>query len=183
MTTTIRPLAVCAALLAASAPAFADHHGDKKAAPVFSKATADFGIVVKDIEASAKFYSEVVGLTEVKGFSVPGEKAKAIGLTDNKAVNVRVFVLNKDAEHKSSFKLMSFPDAPGKAQDQKFIHSTLGISYLTLFVNDMPSCLERLKKAGVELLGETPAPIGGKNYITVFRDPDGTFIELIGPME
>ena len=45
----------------------------------------------------------------------------------------------------------------------------------------MNSVMERLKKAGVKTLGRTPAPIGGPNFLTVFRDPDGNFIELIGP--
>ena len=38
--------------------------------------------------------------------------------------------------------------AQGKAPDQEFIHSTLGVSYLTLFVNDMSAAMARLKKAG-----------------------------------
>ena len=45
----------------------------------------------------------------------------------------------------------------------------------------MSAVMARLKKAGVKTLGKTPAPIGGGNLLTVFRDPDGNFIELIGP--
>ena len=141
-------------------------------------------IVVKDIEKSAKFYTEALGMTEIKGFSAPAEKATAFGLTDNQAVNVRVFVLDPKAEGPTTkFKLMSFPDAPGKMQDQKFIHSTVGVSYLTLRVTDMDKSIERLKAAKVEFLGKTPASLGGKNHILVFRDPDGNFIEFIGPMK
>ena len=40
--------------------------------PVFSKVTVDLGIVVSDLDKTAKFYTEVIGLTEVKGFSVSG---------------------------------------------------------------------------------------------------------------
>ena len=75
---------------------------------------------------------------------------------------------------------MAFPKAPGAKPDQKFIHSTLGFSYLTLFVTDMDRALARLKKADVKLLGETPSPLGGGNFIAVCKDPDGNFIELIG---
>jgi predicted enzyme related to lactoylglutathione lyase len=66
--------------------------------------------------------------------------------------------------------------------NQKYIHSTLGISYLTLRVVDMTAALARLKKAKVKLLGQTPASLGGNNRITVFHDPDGNFVELIGPV-
>jgi|TARA_B100001250_G_scaffold413221_1_gene446650 predicted enzyme related to lactoylglutathione lyase len=150
--------------------------------PVFSKATVDLGIVVSDLKQAAKFYIEVVGMKEVPGFKVPGKRVAQFGLTDNQPVVARRFVLN-DGKDSSSLKLMAFPNAPGKRPSQKFIHSTLGFSYLTLFVNDMAAAVERAKKAGVKMLGETPSQLGGDNYLAVYRDPDGNFIELIGPMK
>ena len=71
---------------------------------------------------------------------------------------------------------------PPEEDRSKFIHSSLGFSYLTIFVNDMDAAVERAKKAGV-MLGKTPSKLGGSNYLTVYRDPDGNFIELIGPMK
>ena len=109
---------------------------NEKAKPVFSKNTFDLGIVVSDLDKAAKFYADVVGMTEVKGFTAPAEVATRFGLTDNKAVVVRRFVM-ADVENAPSLKLMAFPDAPPKRPDQKFIHSTLGWSHLTMFVNDM----------------------------------------------
>lgn len=150
--------------------------------PVFSKTTVDLGIVVSDLKQAAKFYIEVVGMKEVPGFKVPGKRVAQFGLTDNQPVVARRFVLN-DGKDSSSLKLMAFPNAPGKRPSQKFIHSTLGFSYLTLFVNDMAAAVERAKKAGVKMLGETPSQLGGDNYLAVYRDPDGNFIELIGPMK
>jgi len=52
-----------------------------------------------------------------------------------------------------------------------------------LRVENMTAALARLKKAKVKLLGETPASLGGDNRITVFHDPDGNFVELIGPVK
>jgi catechol 2,3-dioxygenase-like lactoylglutathione lyase family enzyme len=146
----------------------------------FSKAVIDIGIVAKDVEKSAKFYTEGIGLTEVKGFSVTGDMGRKIGLIDNQPANVRVFVLG-EAEGSTKIKLMSFPQAPGKAADQSFIHSTYGYRYLTIFVASTDKALERLKKAGVKPIGETPFDLGNKNRLTTVRDPDGNFIELIGP--
>jgi lactoylglutathione lyase len=182
MTANFRSLALSSALLALCiAPALAQDEATKPA-PTFAKASADIGIVVKNLDASAKFYTSALGLTEVKGFSVPAEKATAIGLTDNQPATIRVFVLDPDApEPNSKFKLMSFPDAPGAMQDQKFIHSTIGVSYLTLMVTDTNAALARLKKAKVKTLGETPTDLGGGTFITVCQDPDGNYIELIGP--
>ena len=154
--------------------------GNKAKAPVFSKNTFDLGVVVSDLDKAAKFYSDVVGMTEVKGFTAPAEVATRFGLTNNKAVVVRRFVM-ADMKNAPSLKLMAFPDAPPEKPDQKFIHSTLGFSYLTLFVNDMDAAVARAKKAGVKFEGETPAKVGGPNFLAVIKDPDGNFIELIGP--
>ena len=146
----------------------------------FSKPTIDIGIVARDVEKSAKFYTEVIGLKEIKGFSGPAEFGKKIGLVDNHPINVRVFVTD-EIEGATRIKLMSFPEAGGKLADRSYIHSTLGLNYLTLFVKDMDQALARLKKADVKTLGETPVVMGGKTQLMTFRDPDGNFIELIGP--
>ena len=148
----------------------------------FSSVTVDIGMVAADLETSAKFYTEALGLKETKGFTASAEKATAFGLTDNHEAVIRVFILG-EGEGATRLKLMSFPNAPGAKPDQKFIHSTIGVSYLTLRVTDMDAALARLKAAKVELLGETPASLGGDNFLTCVRDPDGNFIELIGPMK
>jgi catechol 2,3-dioxygenase-like lactoylglutathione lyase family enzyme len=45
----------------------------------------------------------------------------------------------------------------------------------------MDQALARLKQAGVKLLGETPVSLGDKRQLVAVRDPDGNFVELIGP--
>jgi len=146
----------------------------------FSKPVIDIGIVARDVEKSARFYTEAIGFTEVKGFSVTGELGKKIGLIDNHPVNIRVFVLG-EGELATRIKLMSFPEAPGKSQDQSFIHSTIGISYLTLYVTSADKALERLRRANVQPIGQTPTEIGPGTQLIAVRDPDGNFLELIGP--
>ena len=148
--------------------------------PVFSSAAADLGIVVSNLETAATFYKEVIGCTEVKGFSAPAAFATSLGLVDNHDLTVRVFVLG-EGKTRTQLKIMAFPNAGSKKSDQTFIHSNVGFSYLTLHVNDLKASLKRLKEAGVKLEGKTPVPLGGKNSLVVCRDPDGNFIELIGP--
>ncbi len=148
--------------------------------PVFSKTTFDLGIVVSDLDKAATFYKDVIGMTEVKGFTAPAQVATDFGLTDNQAVVVRKFVM-ADVKDAPALKLMSFPKVEVSKPKQKYIHSSLGFSYLTLFVHDMGAAVARAEKAGVKLAGKTPAKAGAKNYLTVYKDPDGNFIELIGP--
>ena len=149
------------------------------AAPEFSKQSIDIGVVVSDIDASVSFYTKVLGFKEVPGFAVPGPQGKAIGIIDNLDVNIRVFVLG-DGPEAAKIKLMSFPKKPGVKPAQDYIHSTIGLSYLTIFVKDMAPSLERIKKANVKLLGETPVDLGGGTLLTAVQDPDGNFIEIVG---
>lgn len=168
--------AACLALVAGNAVA-ADQ--DTKTAE-FSKPVIDIGMVVRDVAVSARFYTNAIGFTEVSGFPVTAELGKKIGLIDGHPVNVRVFVLGQ-GDLATRIKLLSFPNAPGKAADQTFIHSTFGIRYLTLYVTSTDKALDRLRKAGVKPIGETPVDLGGGTKIVVVRDPDGNFVELIGP--
>jgi catechol 2,3-dioxygenase-like lactoylglutathione lyase family enzyme len=137
-------------------------------------------MVVKDAARTAKFFTNAIGFTEVKGFSVTPELGRKIGLVDGHAVDVRVFVLG-EGDLATRIKVLAFPQAPGKSADQAFIHSTLGFKYLTLYVKDIDRALERLKAEKVECLGATPLDLGGGTFIIVVRDPDGNFVELIGP--
>ncbi len=146
----------------------------------FSKPVIDLGIVVKEAGRTAGFLTNAIGFREVRGFSVTGELGRKIGLIDGQPVDVRVFVLEEE-DRATRIKILSFPQAPGKQPDQAFIHSTLGIRYLTLYVKDMNRALERLKKAGVTPLGDTPVDLGGGTFLVSFKDPDGNFYELIGP--
>ncbi len=148
--------------------------------PEFSKPVIDIGIVVSDLAKSAAFYTNAIGFKEVAGFKVTAERATEIGLTDHHPADIRVFVLG-EGNLATRIKLMSFPQAPGAKADQKFIHSTVGMRYLTLYVTDLSAALKRLESEKVKLLGKTPTDLGGGTWIAVFQDPDGNFIELVGP--
>jgi len=153
---------------------------ESSTAPVFSSPVLDLGMVVQDLDASAAFYGKVLGCKEVEGFSVASPFATSIGLVDQMDVTARVFLLG-EGERQSRIKMMSFPKAKADKSDQRFIHSTLGFSYLTLHVVDLDASMKRLKAAKIPFEGETPVPLGGNNALLVVRDPDGNFVELIGP--
>ena len=153
---------------------------ESSTAPVFSSPVLDLGMVVQDLDASAAFYGKVLGCKEVEGFSVASPFATSIGLVDQMDVTARVFLLG-EGERQSRIKMMSFPKAKADKSDQRFIHSTLGFSYLTLHVVNLDASMKRLKAAKIPFEGETPVLLGGNNALLVVRDPDGNFVELIGP--
>lgn len=146
----------------------------------FTSTTVDFGIVCSDAERSVDFYTQAVGMTELDGFDVPADMAQAVGLTDNQPFKVHVLVLGK-GETASKVKLMEFKKAPGKKANQDFIHSTLGMRYTTFFVKDITIANMRMIAYGSMPLSKGLQEIPDGRFLGLYRDPDGNFIELVGP--
>lgn len=150
----------------------------------FSKSGIDIGMVCKDVEKSVAFYKNAIGLAERKGFEANGDFTKSIGLTEGYGIKVRVLSVGDDPKG-AILKLMQIPE--GKPADAKneYLHSQLGFRYLTLGVPDITAAAERIKAAGVTTVANTPKQIpgdlGSGVFIIVVRDPDGNFVELVGP--
>lgn len=147
----------------------------------FSDPLISIGVVVADLDKSVAFYTDVIGMTETGGFDVPGEFASKLGLTDNKTLNVKVLRL-EDSPDAPQWKLMSF-GAAAKAQRSKHIDGFTGMQYITINVANLTPFVQRLKEHGIKLLGETPVALGKDRDLVLVQDPDGTFIELIGPLQ
>ncbi len=145
----------------------------------FSRQSIDLGVVVGDIDKSMEFYVDGIGFQKVGGFTA-GQVAEDAGLTDGVSLEITMLALGKD-KTASKLKLMQAKGRSPKTSDQKLIHSTLGISYITIFVTDQNATLARLKKLGVEPLAKGPVHLNGGTYLTVVKDPDGNFVELVGP--
>lgn len=165
------------------APATAlDHHEEAGLEGPYRKATIDVGVIVSDIEKAEEFYEDALGFEEVDEFDVSAEVAGASGLTENKKFTADVMAISDD-ENATRIKLIEIPDAPGARPDNRFIHSTYGPSYLTLHVDDVDAVLAMAAKEGVKPLKDGPVRVGPDSpiYIALLRDPDGNFVELVGP--
>lgn len=151
----------------------------------FSSATVDVGIVVKNAEESVAFYRDVIGMTQKNIVTVPKLAVGDAGLADYKTA--KIYFMTLDASKKATtVKIMSFTGKHEK-QNQKYVDSTYGISYLTIFVKDADALVARLKEQNIKILNKGPVslkPLGfAPNFLIVIKDPDGNFIELIGPMK
>lgn len=148
----------------------------------FTKGTVDYGIVVSDIQKSVKFYKSI-GFIEAATFEVPKEVTGDAGLLAYKKAKIHVMKL-EGHEDGTSVKLMQL-NGNHKKQDQAYIDSTYGMSYQTIFVNDMSLILESLKENNIKVLAKGPVdltPVGfAPNFLTCVRDPDGNIIEFVGP--
>lgn len=166
------------AVLGLTLGTFVSQNGAKKENE-FAKPTIDIGCVVSDIDASLKFYKEAVGFDESSGFKVSGEFAAEAGLTD-KPLDVKVLTLAGE-NGKTQLKLMQIEGKSAKQKNEQ-INSTLGFSYITVFVKSTKVAMQRLEKANVKPLAKGPAKIPNTEMmLTVIRDPDGNIVELVGP--
>ena len=145
----------------------------------FSSATISVGNVVQDLEQSVDFYTNVIGMTQTRKFSVDKAKATELGLSDKYRLDVVVLKL-EDTPNATEWKIMSLGKTPGH-KNPKWIHSDTGMQYITIFVNHLNPLIERIKKHNVEILSGEPSKLGDNKFFILIQDPDGTFIELIGP--
>ena len=149
----------------------------------FVTPTIDLGCVVRDIDASVKFYTEAIGFQAAGGFQVNAQFATAAGLTNQKSLDIKVLTLG-DGAGSTKLKLMQVGNS-SKTASNDFIESTLGFSYITVVVKSTDAALVRLKKAGVQPVAQgpvaLPANLDPSLALTVVRDPDGNFVELVGP--
>jgi len=147
----------------------------------FASPTISVGVVVSDMHRSLEFYTNVVGMVQTGSFDVDESFSKRSGLADGTPLHVKVLRL-AESEDATQWKLLTFGNK-AKKQNNEYIHSHTGMQYITIMVKNLTPFLQRIREHKVKLLGETPIPLGAENYFVLIQDPDGTFVELIGPMK
>ncbi|MFP4619903.1 MAG: VOC family protein [Bacteroidales bacterium] len=145
----------------------------------FSSKTIHIGVIASDLDESLDFYKEVVGMKQTGEFSVDETMAKESGLSNGVPFDVKVLKLG-NGEEATQFKLMSFGDRADK-QHNDYIYDHSGMQYITINVKDLSPVIERVKANNVTMQGSSPVKLGENRYLLLIRDPDGTFVELIGP--
>jgi catechol 2,3-dioxygenase-like lactoylglutathione lyase family enzyme len=147
----------------------------------FSSGLIGVGVVTSDLEKSLDFYLNVIGMTKVDEFDVDAEFGKVSGLSDGVPFHVDVLKL-EDSPNANQWKIMSFKKK-GSHPKPSYIQDDTGMQYITIMVNSLEPFLKRIKEHKVKLLGDTPVPLGPDQHFVLVQDPDGTIIELIGPLK
>lgn len=140
----------------------------------------DVGIVVTDLERSLDFYTNILGMIKYRTFTVKEDFAQSSGLSNGQPFEVTVLKLKDDPEA-TEWKLMTFNNTIYKPKNT-FISEGKGLQYVTFFVDAIEPILDRINKNNIILLGDTPTDLENGNSFVLIQDPDGVFIELIGPM-
>ena len=147
----------------------------------FTSKTIGVGVVVADLDKSLNFYVNGIGMVKTGSFTINEDFGKRSGLTNGVSVNVTILKLENSPEA-TDWKLMSFGSKPAHPKP-KNIQDDTGMQYITINVQALQPVIDRLTKMNVPFLGSTPTPLNAKSHFVFVQDPDGTFIELIGPLQ
>lgn len=139
---------------------------------------AAIGYVVRDIDRSEAFYTKVLGMQEAGGFSLDTAWSREAGAASGRPFSVRQFRLGEGSG--ATLLKLAYFKASEPRPSQEGLDTPAGVNYLTLAYPELEPVVARLREAGVPILGH----VRREGYQLVFiRDPDGLFIELVGPPE
>ncbi len=153
--------------------------GTKPHPTTYSKPTIDVALAVSDLDRSLAFYQNALGMRRIGAFDVPGDGAQAAGLTDGRPFHVEVLALGEEPEA-TRWKLVRVDGAPHNRSE--YIHDGIGLRYVTLHVHALAPLLARLAEHRIRPPAHHPIDLGNGQHFALIRDPDGVFIELVGPL-
>lgn len=127
--------------------------------------SVEIGVVTTNPDPMVEFYQNFLGLPHQGDLDFPGGSMKRYSLGKN------------------VLKLVTFDAPPAEQAAQGGGRAQAGIRYITLVVTSLSRTAAQIAEAGyqlVEPVTEFPA-VPGMGWLFV-ADPDGNWIELVGPL-
>jgi catechol 2,3-dioxygenase-like lactoylglutathione lyase family enzyme len=131
------------------------------------------GISVRDLNKTAMFFREVMGMKEEYRTINEGERISRVVGVEN--ANMDVCVLRKGAVR---IELLEYKNDRAKSKKGYQPQDEPGLVHIAYLVDDVDSAYERLKALGYE--GYAPPMVARENgpKITYVKGPDNVIIEL-----
>ena len=148
----------------------------------FTSKLIGVGVVVADIDRSIDFYVNGIGLVKTGNFNIAEDFSKRSGLANGLPFAVTILKLENSPDA-NEWKLISFGKKANQPKKSKYIQDDTGMQYITINVKALNPIMERLKKQNVTFLGSSPTALNQKSQLLLVQDPDGNFVELIGPLD
>ena len=133
------------------------------------------GICVSDWERSVQFYRDVLGFRYLSELQLAGEPSSTLlQLPD---VELRAIYLERDGMR---IELLHYPVPGHRGDGAPRPMNQLGLTHLSLRVDDLAGLVESVRAAGVRILDRTRIDIPAFEAAAIMiADPDGTLIELV----
>lgn len=133
------------------------------------------GICVSDWKRSLRFYHDVLGFRFVHEITVKGEPAET--LLRLRDLDLRALYLEREGVRIDLLHYTSPGHEPAPVPRPL---NQLGLTHLSLRVEDLDATLAEMRQAGVDVHEETLiGPAGAPARAVFVADPDGTLIELV----
>ena len=125
----------------------------------------EIGVVTTNLDAMVAFYEGCLGLPYQGDLDFPGGTMKRYSLGSNV---LKLITLDEPP---------AAPAVPGGGPAQA------GIRYITALVTNVTAAQQQIADAGYEIAQPAAefAPVPGRGWMFV-ADPDGNWIELVGPL-
>lgn len=140
--------------------------------------TAPFepAICVADFDKCLGFYRDVLGMRVFSIDRIAPAQASAAGLTPDGYRIARIETAGGDR-----LKLVCPERAPIAQPSREFVMQRAGFGYLTFIVPDLREVLERVTRAGADVVtGAQPVAFRpGVVEIFIVRDPEGNLLEFV----
>ncbi|HCE45350.1 MAG TPA: hypothetical protein DET40_17560 [Lentisphaeria bacterium] len=134
-----------------------------------------FGIVVKDMEKSLRFYRDMLGLDIFSDNVEQGDFIdRILGLRKIEVRTIKMGV-SKDA---TLVELLEFRSHKGEGTSRSQIYD-IGPRHIAIEVEDVDSAYSSLVEKGISFLSTPETSPEGKAKVAFCQDPDGTPVELV----
>ena len=135
------------------------------------------GVVVRDMQASMRFYRDILGLETVQEFTDDSEYINTItGIEDGE-----VHFIKLKAEDGTVLELLEYLSHPTEPTGHPFYN--VGVCHIAFRVKDIQYAYNKLKQQGVRVISEPV--LSSEKIAKVFfcLDPDNVRVELVEMIE
>ena len=133
------------------------------------------GICVSDWKRSLAFYHDVLGFRYVSEMDIKGEPSETLLQLGD--VELHVVYLEREGVR---IELLHYASPGHRGDGGTRPMNRLGLTHLSLRVEDLDDLLGELRQQGIDVLEDTRIDIEQARAKAIFiADPDGTLIELV----
>ncbi len=133
------------------------------------------GIAVKDLDRSRRFYTDVLGFTQL--YQLDFENNEVAATMEQEGVFRSAMLIRKDIR----VELLQWVDVPVTGPGQRRPMTELGVTHLCFRVENIDEFTDAVVAAGGNVVEQTRTVLGdpAAPRLIYLTDPDGTRIELM----
>ncbi len=133
------------------------------------------GLCVADAERATGFYRDALGFREVSRLSASGAPSSTLLRLED--VALEAIYLERDGVR---IELLHYAKPGHRGTDEPRPMNQLGLTHLSLRVDDLEATVASLRARGARVLDDTRIELPKSKTRAIFvTDPDGTLIELV----